>query len=233
MSLKGIKIINDIHTILFPRVCFGCNATMVNNERYLCTVCRHKLPLTNFHRVQENPIEKIFYGRVPVKAATSFLFFEKNGIVQELIHQLKYRNQEEIGAFLGDWMGPELSKHPVFNTIDVVIPVPLHKNKFKKRGYNQVTLFAKHLAKHLNATYVNNVLLKTSKTKTQTLKNRLSRWLNTQEVYELSSAVKLENKHILLVDDIITTGATLESCATTVLQAKNCTISIATMAYTK
>ena len=233
MSLKGIKIINDIHTILFPRVCFGCNATMVNNERYLCTVCRHKLPLTNFHRVQENPIEKIFYGRVPVKAATSFLFFEKNGIVQELIHQLKYRNQEEIGAFLGDWMGPELNEHPVFNTIDVVIPVPLHKNKFKKRGYNQVTLFAKHLAKHLNATYVNNVLLKTSKTKTQTLKNRLSRWLNTQEVYELSSAVKLENKHILLVDDIITTGATLESCATTVLQAKNCTISIATMAYTK
>ena len=233
MSLKAIKILNDIHTILFPKVCFGCNASLVLGERYLCTVCRHKLPLTYFHRVEDNPIVKIFYGRFPLKSATSFLFFEKGGIVQQIMHYLKYKNQESISPFLGDWMGEELKEIHSFVSVDVVIPVPLHKNKLRKRGYNQVAGFGKQLAKHLEAVYVDDILVKSSKTQTQTFKDRVTRWYQNKPVFKITNTTVLQNKHILLVDDIITTGATIEACANALNNIPGITISVATMAYTK
>lgn len=147
-----------------------------------------------------------------------------------LLHNLKYKGFEEIGLFLGNWLGYELKEMEPYSNIDLVIPVPLHKNKLRKRGYNQVTLFAKQLAKHLNAEFINDVLIKTTNTSSQVNKNRISRWFSNAEIFQAINTHKIANKHVLLVDDIITTGATLEACSNILLNTKNVKISIATMA---
>jgi ComF family protein len=183
--------------------------------------------------VDDNPIMKIFYGRIPLKSATSFLFFEKGSIVQQIMHYLKYKNQESISTFLGDWMGQELKEEKAYTSVDVVVPVPLHKKKLRKRGYNQVAGFGKQLAKHLDAVYIDDLLIKSTKTKTQTFKDRVTRWYQNKHLFQVTNTSMLQNKHILLVDDIITTGATIEACATALNSIPGITISVASMAYTK
>lgn len=224
------KILNDINNILVPLVCFGCNAHLIRGEEHLCTVCRNQLPLTDYNFNAENPIDRIFYGRIVVKKASSFLFFAENSIVQRIIHHLKYRNQEQIGTFLGKWYGQILKNDSALAKIDVVVPVPLHKKKLKKRGYNQVGLFAKELAFHLNAQYMPDALIKTANTKTQTTKGRIGRWQSKKALFTLSNADTLKNKTILLVDDVITSGATMETCAKTLHEAEEITIYLTSMA---
>ncbi|WP_317168435.1 ComF family protein [Costertonia aggregata] len=157
-------------------------------------------------------------------------FFIENGIVKNLIHNLKYKNQEQISGFLGDWYGEILKTDSGIAKIDFVIPVPLHKKKRRKRGYNQVDGFGKGIAHHLGAKFRDDLLLKTANTRTQTKKDRIFRWQNAQELYILNTVDILQNKNILLVDDVITTGATLEACSTALQQAKDVKIFIATMA---
>lgn len=227
---KLSNIVNDINSILAPVVCFGCNAHLIRGEQHICTVCRNNLPLTDYTYAVENAVDRVFYGRIAIKKASSFLFFTENSIVQQLIHHLKYKNQEQIGAFLGDWYGQILKENNFLTTIDVVIPVPLHRKKLKKRGYNQVDLFAKKLAHHINAKYISNILVKTANTKTQTKKSRISRLQNNKELYTLSDSDFLKNKNILLVDDIITSGATIEMCAKALLKAEGVKIYITSMA---
>ena len=227
---KITNIINDINSILVPIVCFGCNAHLNRGEQHLCTVCRNTLPLTDYTFNAENTLDRIFYGRINVIKASSFLFFSENGIVQRLIHHLKYKNQEQIGIFLGDWYGQVLKERNFLANIDIVIPVPLHKKKLKQRGYNQVTKFAERLAFHIKADYVDHILVKTANTKTQTTKTRISRWQENKSLYILTDAPFLKNKKILLVDDVITSGATMEICAKTLQQTEGVTIYIASMA---
>ncbi len=210
--------------------CFGCNAHLNRGEQYLCTVCRNNLPLTEYSFNDENRVDRIFYGRINVKKASSFLFYTENGIVRQLIHHLKYKNQEEIGIFLGNWYGQMLKEDLFLKTIDTVVPVPLHRKKIKKRGYNQVAKFAKRLAQHLGAEYVDHVLTKTANTKTQTTKNRIGRWQNTKDLYTLSDNMYLKNKNVLLVDDVITSGATMEICAKALYETEGITIYISSMA---
>ncbi|MEE9362496.1 MAG: hypothetical protein V3U92_07865 [Cellulophaga sp.] len=131
---KLSNIINDINNILVPRVCFGCNTPLCKGERLLCTVCRNQLPVTEYNFTDENQIDKIFYGRVAIKKANSLLFYSETGIVKNLIHYLKYKNQEQVGEFLGDWFGLLIKENDSLNLIDVIIPVPLHKKKLKKEG---------------------------------------------------------------------------------------------------
>lgn len=230
MVVKLSKILNDINTILVPMVCFGCNTALRLGERLLCTVCRNQLPLTEYNFTDENPVDKIFYGRIDIKKCNSFLFFTKNGIVKTLIHYLKYKNQEEIGVFLGDWFGQVLKEELALSHIDYVIPVPLHKKKLRKRGYNQVAKFGQRLAYHIGAEYNDIVLFKTANTKTQTKKGRLSRWQHDKSLFELNDIDLLKHKHVLLVDDIITTGATIESCAMALKKTEGITLYVATMA---
>ncbi len=224
------KIINEIHNILLPLVCFGCNAQLSRGESILCTVCRHELPLTDYNFMDENNVDRIFYGRIPIKKAASFLFFTKNGAVKNLLHHLKYKNQEQIGGFLGDWFGALLEKEQELQDVDVVIPVPLHPKKQKKRGYNQVTLFAQKIAVSINAPYRDDVLLKKINTKTQTKKDRQLRWENTKEVFQLNPVAPKQFKHVLLVDDVITTGATIEACASIISKVGDVTISVLSIA---
>ncbi|WP_240321153.1 ComF family protein [Kordia sp. SMS9] len=187
------------------------------------------MPLTDFHTQKENPVLHTFYGRVHIANATALLHYKKHGTVQQLIHQLKYRGQQEIGTFLGNMMGELLKKEIAYSTIDYIIPVPLHKKRLRKRGYNQVTTFGQQLATHLHAEYVADILIKTQNIKTQAFKKRAARWLTAQHSFEITDSKRFAGKHILLVDDIITTGATLEACALALQKTPNITISVATM----
>ncbi|GAA4949683.1 ComF family protein [Algibacter agarivorans] len=192
--------------------------------------CRHDLPVTNFHFDDSDDVAKVLYGRAKIEDGTALFRFEKKGNVQQLIHNLKYRDHENIGFLLGNWLGGELKTIKNYKTIDIVIPVPLHKKKLKTRGFNQVAKFGQQIAEALNADYMDDVLLKLTNTKTQSKKGRLARWINSEELFAIQNIPSIENKHILLVDDIITTGATLEACISVLNEAKNIKISIATMA---
>ncbi|WP_299777678.1 ComF family protein [uncultured Formosa sp.] len=223
-------MLEALFNIFFPKVCYICQNILADGEQTLCTDCRHRLPVTQFHFNNDASVSKIFYGRVKTEQATALFRFEKKGMTQKLIHQLKYKGKEPIGTFLGDWLGGDLQTLDVYKTIDIVIPVPLHKKKLKKRGYNQVAKFGQQLAKALDAEYMDNVLIKVTNANSQVTKNRLSRWTNSDTIFSVQSLNKISNKHILLVDDIITTGATMEACATLLLRGKNVKISIAAMA---
>jgi ComF family protein len=216
--------------LFFPKVCYACYSHLHDSEIYICTSCRHNLPVTNYHFNANNTVEKVFYGRSQIEHATALLRFEKKGVVQQLIHNLKYRGYEEIGVFLGEWLGNELKETDAFKEVDVVIPVPLHKKKLKKRGYNQVTKFGQEIAKSLQIDYNDTSLIKITNTKSQVTKRRFARWQADHELFALENPGLIENKHILLVDDIITTGATLEYCIQVLNKANNVKISIATMA---
>ena len=224
------NILNDLNAVLLPEVCFGCNVRLFRGERLLCTVCRHNLPLTEYDFNVENEVDRIFYGRIDVKKASSFLYYTENGIVKTLIHYLKYRDQQQIGTFLGDWYGQVLRSDPGLDKIHAVVPVPLHKRKLRKRGYNQVDGFARQLACHLKADFIPDALVKTANTKTQTRKGRMARWLGNRSLYLLRDPGLLQGKSVLLVDDVITTGATMEGCARALKTAGGVTLYLAGMA---
>ncbi|WP_295984693.1 phosphoribosyltransferase family protein [uncultured Algibacter sp.] len=223
-------MLKSIINLFFPKVCYACHNLLNDNEDTICMNCRHDLPITNFHFDNNDSVAKVLYGRAKIENGTALFRFEKKGNVQRLIHNLKYKDHEHIGFVLGNWLGGELKTLESYKNIDVVIPVPLHKNKLKKRGYNQVALFGQQVAEALNADYLDDVLVKVTNTKSQVNKKRLARWTNSDELFTLKNIEAIDNKHILVVDDIITTGATLEACISVLNQAKNIKISIATMA---
>lgn len=223
-------MLSHVLDLFFPKVCEACSNLLNDGECIVCTSCRHELPVTNFHMNHTDTVKKILYGRVRLEHATALLHFSKKGLVQQLMHRLKYKGHEHIGLFFGDWLGFELAQTETFKTVDVVIPVPLHKKRFRERGYNQVTKFGKAIAKALNADFVDDVLLKSKITKTQVFKNRLKRISSSESSFILSDFELLTGKHILLVDDIITTGATIEDCASTLIQIPNVKLSLASMA---
>lgn len=223
-------MIKKLLNIFFPEVCYSCRAHLSDNEIHFCTSCRHEFPVTNFHFENRDDVKKILYGRVKLEHGTALFHFTKKGIVQELLHNLKYRGHETISETLGVWLGEELKSLDAYKDIDLVIPVPLHKTKLRKRGYNQVEKFGQEIAKALKVNYNDNVLKKISASKTQVFKTRLSRWTNRNASFSITKNDALEGKHILLVDDIITTGATIEACANELLKIDNIKLSVATMA---
>jgi len=193
----------------------------------------HHLPLTHHHNLKDHEMHRAFYGIVPFEFGASLLYFRKKGIAQQLMHNLKYKNQQEIGTFLGDIFSKNVLDLPVFNSIDVIIPVPLHKKRLHERGYNQVTTFCEALEKNLAIPIIDSVLVKSINLKSQIQKSKENRLETNKNVFSIENAHKIEGKHILLVDDIFTTGATIEKCAKEILKIKNTRISIVTMAYTQ
>lgn len=223
--------VNDFINLFFPNLCRACGKPLVAHENILCLSCLYKLPKTNFHMYENNPVSRIFWGRVNLSSATSFLFFNKGGSVQKLIHQLKYKGSIETGNFLGELMGNDLIKSDLYNTIDAIIPVPLHKKKLHIRGYNQSDIIARGIGKSMSIPTVSNTLIRTEFTETQTKKARYSRWENVKGKFGINNQEDIEGKHVLLVDDVLTTGATIESCAQTLLEVPNIIVSVATVAY--
>lgn len=228
-----MQLLKDIFRLFYPDLCLNCNKNLLNQETILCSFCRHDLPQINLKNYQNNEITAVFYGRIPIRKATSFLYYRKSGITQQLIHHLKYKNRQDIGHFIGEWFGYELKESKQFESIDYIVPVPLHLKKLKKRGYNQLTTFGNSLSTILKIPYQPNVLHCVTTNETQTLKKRFERFTNTSTKFNLTNISFFENKHILLIDDVITTGATLEACCNELLKSKNITISIITMAFTE
>lgn len=223
-------MLKSLLNLFFPPVCGGCNSFLLTNEKVICTLCRHHIPLTNHHLLPENEAFKKFYGRIPLEYASAFVYFHKKGIVQELIHKLKYKGHEEIGAVLGHWYAQDLKESTHLNTINMIIPVPLHKKKLKERGYNQVSTFGKALSAEFSISYEDSILIRTVYSKTQSKKNLLDRSEGISAVFDVSFTEEHHNKHFLLVDDVITTGATLEACARALLKIPGAKISIVCMA---
>ncbi|HEX9825963.1 MAG TPA: phosphoribosyltransferase family protein [Flavobacteriaceae bacterium] len=218
--------------MFFPKVCLGCNGYLVDNESYVCTSCRHQLPLTNFHLDSNDAVKNVLFGRIKLENATSLLHFSKKGIVQQLMHNLKYRSHQDVGLFLGKWLGEELKTIKGYQDIDVVIPVPLHKSRLRQRGYNQVAKFGQEIANALEIEFNTKVLLKTKAIKSQVFKSQFLRTSMDSATFSISENQTLKGKHILLVDDIVTTGTTIESCANALLNIEGVKISVATMAIT-
>ena len=225
-----MRILRDFFHLFYPKLCGNCEEQLVINEKTICTICRHDLPLTNFLSFTNNSVTKTFYGRIDIEKGYALLFFRKEGITQKLIHELKYRGNEEIGELFGNWIGEIIVEKEEFKDVDHIIPVPLHPKKLKQRGYNQVTKFGITLANQLNIPFLENELVKVSSTKTQTFKARFERFSNIDTKFLLKNPAFFNNKHIVLIDDVITTGATLESCANEFKKSENCKISILTIA---
>ncbi|WP_165764730.1 ComF family protein [Winogradskyella aurantia] len=223
-------MVKNLLNLFFPKICEACDNVLKDNELVICLKCRHELPITNFHFDNPEAVKKVLYGRVKLVNATALLHFSKKGLVQQLLHNLKYKGHENISEFFGNWLGAELKTIDDYKSIDVVIPVPLHPSKMRKRGYNQVTKFARSMAKELDISYNDKVLVKTRNTKTQVFKNRLKRWTDDRGLFRITEDQSLKGKHILLVDDIITTGATVEACAAVLLKIEKIKLSLATMA---
>lgn len=228
-------MIHDLLNLFFPKICACCDRVLLKNESVICIACRNELPLTKAHQQNENETEKVFYGRARIENATSLLVFEKKGITQRLMHDLKYRGNKAVGSELGSWVAKNLMETSWCPEIEVVIPVPLHKKRLRERGYNQVEGFGKCIAETLRVPYDDRCLIKTHGSKTQVFKNLTARFKNVAHSFEIEEREQqpIENKHILLVDDIITTGATLETCAEKLLKIPNTKVSIATMAHTR
>jgi ComF family protein len=228
-----MHILLDIYNLFFPEVCLSCSNVLTNNEKIICTNCNFNLPLSNYTNLKNNTLETSFKGRITIKDATSLLLYYKKGIVQKLIHQLKYKNQQEIGTFFGNWLGNEIKKSNRFKNLDYIIPVPLHKKRFQERGYNQLDYFGNALSQILEIPYETNLLKKVTNTKKQSKKNRFARMDKVETIFSLNNYKDFSGKHFLLIDDVITTGATIESCYTCLSKIENSEISIAVIAFTK
>jgi len=225
-----LRLLNDLLFLIYPQVCEVCNNVLAEHEHQICTKCLYELPKTNYHLNIDNPVNQLFWGKVKINSATSYFFFKKGSKFRKLIHKFKYSGKKEIGFELGKKFGNQLAESVYFKDIDIIIPVPLHPDKLKKRGYNQSNWLAKGISKTMNKLIDNHSLCRKVFTDTQTKKNRHERWENVKSAFEIIDSESLKNKHILLIDDVVTTGATLEACASIILEIENTKVSIATIA---
>jgi ComF family protein len=222
--------LKDLTRLFYPHNCAGCGYELYDTRHFLCLNCLESLPLTGFEKSPDNYVARMFTGRLPLKQAGSWLFFGKGGICQALIHQLKYRGNTELGEYLGRLMGTNLGREGWFNDIDVLIPLPLNQKKLNIRGYNQSTVLCRGMQASTGIPVEEVAVMRTFYTETQTRKSRLQRWSNVQHVFDLQEAGHLHGKHALLVDDVITTGATMDACGQVLLKVPGLKLSVLSLA---
>jgi ComF family protein len=230
MQLK--QALKDALHLFFPHICNGCGTDVIDAENLLCLRCLTALPVTNFFDQPGNPVEQKFYGRMPVCNAAAAYFFTKDSLLQHLVHQLKYRGNKDNGIYLGELVGQQLAASARFANVDAIVPLPLNKRRQKKRGYNQALMIANGMASYIRKPVLESAVIRMVYTETQTQRSRITRWENMEGVFKVVDPEALKNRHILLVDDIITTGATLEACGAEILKVEGSTLSIGALAYT-
>jgi ComF family protein len=226
-------MLKNLIKIFFPKSCLSCAEILLYNEKSICISCRHSLPYTNYILNAENEGIKKFYGRINVKHFSALFFYYKNGSVQKLIHNLKYKNHQEVGKLFGEWFIDNLKANDVIKTVDIIVPVPLHKKRFRERGYNQVTTFGKTISIGLDKVFDESILFRNQYTITQSKKNRNDRNLVSEDTFEAIFSEKHHHKHFLLIDDVLTTGATLEASGKAILKIPGAQLSIVTMAISQ
>jgi ComF family protein len=229
MKLKNA--LSDLLHLFYPHICTGCASDLLDENNLLCLKCINTLPHTNYAQHANNQVEKIFWGRIPLAAAHSQFYFSKSSMVQELMHQLKYKSNQSIGMYLGEMMGNSLLNSNRFTDIDGLVPLPMYADKQHRRGYNQAAVICKGMALAMNIPVINNNVSRQYATQTQTRKSRIERWENVTGSFVIKDPAALTGKHLLLVDDVLTTGATLEAAGNSILQCDNVKLSIATVAF--
>ncbi|MBP1617970.1 MAG: putative amidophosphoribosyltransferase [Bacteroidetes bacterium] len=217
---------NDFIQLFFPRLCVACEKKLIDSEQFLCLECLHSLPRTSYISRPMNPLEVFFAGRVPFERVASFAYFSKEGMLQKIVHELKYGDNPELGEFLGKWIYRENSSASFFDSIDCVVPVPLHPKRLDKRGYNQSYHIAKGLGQSSGIPVFADHLVRVIDNPSQTTLGRTERWANVKNIFSVNNPDQFRGKHILLVDDIFTTGSTLESCARQLLECGDVRLSI-------
>lgn len=233
LSMAFFDFIDGFISLFYPRVCAACGNTLFKNEDTMCTYCLYHLPKTNFHLMENSPLDQVFWGRVNLQHTAALYTFNKKSKVQHLLHQLKYKDRNDIGVYLGKVLGTDLLASKIFDDVNVIVPVPLHMRKLRKRGYNQSEQIAIGLAYSMKIEMDATSFLRTVNTATQTRKSRFARWENVKEVFMVSTPKKLQGKHILLIDDVITTGATLEAAAQMLLAIEGVKLSIACIGFAR
>ncbi len=226
-----MTLINDFLSLIYPRHCEACGNNLFKHEVFVCNYCKLNLPKSNYHKNPQNELSQVFAGRIPYENVLSFYVFEKSGRVQKILHAIKYQNQKALAEFLGKRYSEDLIKDNVFNNVDVIVPIPLHKNKLKQRGFNQSEWFAKGISLGLNIPMDLTTLIRKTETSTQTKKRKYQRWENVEGIFELSNNESLKNKHVLIIDDVITTGATIEAAWQCIKDIEGIKISIAAIAF--
>lgn len=227
IRLKEIK--ESVLHLLFPHVCTGCGNDILSTDTMLCMKCIDAMPETNFELHLNNPVEKTFWGRLPLVSGTAQFYFTKESLMQHLMHQFKYKGNRELGMQLGKIMGDQIIRSRRFDDIRALIPLPLFPAKEKRRGYNQATVLCQGMAESMKVPVLDKVIIRPQHTETQTKKGRIERWKNMEGKFVIKNPEAIRNKHVLLVDDVVTTGATLESCGNELLQAENIRLSVATL----
>lgn len=230
-DLLSMNLVDDFISLFYPRTCMACGSTLFHNEEVICTSCLLHLPKTGFHKIKDNPVAQVFWGRANLESAAALFYYRKGGKVQHLIHQMKYLGHKEIGIFLGELYGSSLKRSEYFKTVDTIIPIPLHKKKLKKRGFNQAEIFAKGLANTMNVPVDIHTVYRDVATSTQTKKSRYKRWENVSDIFKLQDLNTLAEKHVLVVDDVITTGSTMEACVNTLQNVPGIRISVVSIGF--
>jgi len=222
----------DFLHLFFPHVCAGCGSDVIDTGHQLCLHCLSDLPATNFYQQPGNPVEKKFYGRLPVRNAASGYFFTKDSLIETLIYELKYKGNKAIGFYMGQMLGTLLLENERFNEVDAIVPLPLNARRLKKRGYNQSRVLADGITTVWHKPIIDNVVIRKVNTETQTHMGRITRWENMDGVFAVADPAVIQNKHLLLIDDVVTTGASLEACGAEIIKVPGTTLSIGTLAYT-
>lgn len=225
------QIFDDILGLLYPQLCITCGERLISQEKFLCMKCWFDLPVSNFHLNEENKVAQLFWGRVQIDHATSYFHYRKGSRYQKLIHFIKYKGMKDLGLETGNRFGQILSESELFNQANWIVPVPLHPKKEKKRGFNQSEWIARGVADAMKKPLLLNNLQRKIFTSTQTRKNRFERWQNVDGIFGVKNPAEFENRHVLLVDDVVTTGSTLEACTYELLKINGTKVSIATLAF--
>ncbi len=225
-----MKLLNHIINLFYPQVCPACGNLLMQNEETVCLSCRYLLPKTMYEKNADNPLAQSFWGQVDFHAVTAEFFFSKTGKVQHLLHQLKYQGNKDAGFFLGQQLGESIKDSELFQGIDYIIPIPLHPKKEHLRGYNQSLVISQGVEDKTNIPIMRDCLARKVFTSTQTKKSRDERWENVKDIFEIRNHKMLENKHVLIIDDVLTTGATLLAAGKTLSQIRNIKMSAATAA---
>ncbi|MDU1890233.1 MAG: phosphoribosyltransferase family protein [Dysgonomonas sp.] len=219
-------IFRNILNLFFPDLCVVCQNRLIEGEQHICVDCLLLIPKTNFHLHPDNRLEQFFAGRIPFERIAAYAYFVKGGSVQSIIHELKYKNNPDIGCFIGQLCGNSVKDSDFISDIDLLVPVPLHPKRQKQRGYNQSLEICKGISGITQIPIDDKTLIREVNNLSQTKNSRFDRWQNVTDIFAMTDYESFRDKHILLVDDVITTGSTLESCVKEILKFTKCRISI-------